>query len=583
MVRHKNVVVPVADRGLEGPTHRSHNSSRSTNRRKVSAVPKGKLFEEPDEPEKKPPKPQIELNLIEPPKNPTIAKLLEIVLGPSYLAGHVRRMPDGSIAKPKLVVTPKASQHTPGSLLVGRLFSIVLVLWSMIGFYFELRGDERILSLLGDPSHYVENAEYNWQLLNWTLYHHNLSALYVHARVNSTFVGPMLYENFTCMYPVRCDAGVEEGGCQGHADDFEYFESAEFLAEQSVIFTNRSDSNATRHYFPWYPAYRHIHDGYNWAKVQRRVNSSGPANASVDWTPEVDELGRPTNEEDIEFQCDVISRDGSLGLMEDLAAFLGNRTLDEFLGIPKGEFDVQIEEEHFTFRYYFGAASQCQKDNDDAVACLNHSAHPPYICGYSFDCYAVELPDDEYELYANTYCNTLKPTTCLLESTIFLCELRIMPYTPPANYNASSSIGIFVDSTATASNVSRYVDLILANYSQVWATPFSTLKYWEVGTWSSNLRKTGSDLKVANDTNSSQPDVWITSPAGSFQACMAVPSTSIDLTWCYTNSEFLMAGLDRGEGRPWFLYVRLPHHICFENSNVRLRNCRVVPDRGILE
>ncbi len=57
----------------------------------------------------------------------------------------------------------------------------------------------------------------------------------------------------------------------------------------------------------------------------------------------------------------------------------------------------------------------------------------------------MTLPEYEYEFYANSYCNELKPGACLLTSTTFLCEIRHLDYDPPDNYNANESIGIFVD------------------------------------------------------------------------------------------------------------------------------------------
>ncbi len=46
-----------------------------------------------------------------------------------------------------------------------------------------------------------------------------------------------------------------------------------------------------------------------------------------------------------------------------------------------------VIENIFSYRYYFSAENECAK-HDDPDACLNHTDHPPYICGFSTYCYA---------------------------------------------------------------------------------------------------------------------------------------------------------------------------------------------------
>ena len=146
----------------------------------------------------------------------------------------------------------------------------------------------------------------------------------------------------------------------------------------------------------------------------------------------------------------------------------------------------------------------------------------------------------------------------------------------------------------------QYAALRAGNYTQVWETPFSNLHYWEAGSWAKGasphiLRRTGADIydaisnQTANETqqvrnilciylrcmNANFPALphfleatrmWVRcgrliikialnipkqmkpSPEGPFSDCLAVPSTAIKLTWCYTNDDTLMAGLDRGDG-----------------------------------
>ena len=318
---------------------------------------------------KRPPKPKVQLDLIDPPANAGLAKLLEFALGPNYLAGHVRRMPDGTIAKPRLVITPKASQHPAGSLVAGQFVSLLLIVWTLAGLWLELMGDERLLLQLGDPAKVVENVEYNSRLVNSSeMLDDNHTGLYLTGWVNASATGsnaPIVYANFTCMRPVRCGTaeaaamGFQTTECTATLDSSAvFFDSTDFLAEKGVVFVNRSSAaNTTEHVFPWYPSYQQIHDGYNWAKIRRTINTTVKPGDSIPtrWEPEVDEWGDPINPEDQFFTCssldDVGSRDGSLGLMADLQAFLGNRTLNEFLGIPEGEFDVEIQEFHYTFRY----------------------------------------------------------------------------------------------------------------------------------------------------------------------------------------------------------------------------------------
>ena len=236
-------------------------------------------------------------------------------------------------------------------------------------------------------------------------------------------------------------------------------------------------------------------------------------------------------------------------------------------------------------------------------------------CGrFTFDCYAVALPEDEYEFYADTYCNTLRPPTCLLESTIFLCELREIPYDFPDNFDANNPIGIDIfgavgvardtnvsGSTTTPSTKStsafdgdssgEWALLLAVNYSAQWNAPFSNLRYWEVARWTQpKLRKTGDDMLVLvnvttnstvnvttvapmleNDTFASSSnsnasakhvvhtsqqletltileEMLVPSVAGPWRDCVAFPSTAIDLTWCLTNKDAFMTGLDRGIG-----------------------------------
>jgi hypothetical protein len=220
---------------------------------------------EPEKPtEKRPPKPEVELGLIDPPANRALARALEILLGESYLAGEVRRMPDGSIAQPRLHVTPKASQHPVGTLIGGQFLAMLLVLWTLVGAYLELAGDERLLAQLGDPVRYVPNAVYTKRLANESVREANFSGLYVMGWQANSSAGngaraPIVYRNFTCMRPVLCGTaeadkgGFEDGECADLLPGMRgvFFESTEFLAERGVVFANRSLANVSEHVFPW--------------------------------------------------------------------------------------------------------------------------------------------------------------------------------------------------------------------------------------------------------------------------------------------------------------------------------------------
>jgi hypothetical protein len=271
MVRNKGAVVPVTmGAKVGGPaTPQSSPASRSASNRffAMAGFPTT-ASGEPEKPkEKRPPKPEVELGLIDPPSNRALARALEVLLGESYLAGEVRRMPDGSIAQPRVHVTPKASQHPPGTLIAGQLVAMLLVLWTLVGVYFELAGDERLLAQLGDPARYVPNAVYMSRLVNETVREANFSGLYVtgwqpsnrSAGSSGTLHAPLVYHNFTCMRPVLCGTaeaeagGFEEGECAGLLPGARgvFFESTEFLAERGVVFANRSLANVSEHVFPW--------------------------------------------------------------------------------------------------------------------------------------------------------------------------------------------------------------------------------------------------------------------------------------------------------------------------------------------
>ena len=148
MVRNKNVVVPVTQgQQVAGPnSNRGGKTSPSGQRRflqvfenSAGTTDTAKAGEQKrdgaDSKIKRPPKPQVELGLIDPPQNRTLKRLLEVLLGDSYLAGHVRRLPDGTIAKPRLVVTPKASQHSIGALIAGQILPLLLVVWTLVGLW----------------------------------------------------------------------------------------------------------------------------------------------------------------------------------------------------------------------------------------------------------------------------------------------------------------------------------------------------------------------------------------------------------------------------------------------------------------
>lgn len=507
---------------------------------------------------KRPPKPQIELNLIDPPQNYRLAKLFTVLLGSSYLAGSVRRKPGGQVAKPRTVITPKAAQFEVGKLVLGQLLSFLFFTWTIVGLYFELIADERVLSMLGETTAYVENAEFNFDLVSEEEYNNNFSGLFATGWVNASYSGPLIYKNFTCMTPIKCNSEASKALpiCQDVVDEEQFlFHSSEWLAKGGVSFGNQSESNenVTMHVFPWYPMYKVIHEGYNWANVRRGANGSHEKDIiyTQNWEPEFDASGNPLNPEDQYFECAADLKTGSNGLLDNFDIFLGNQTLNDFLGIPEGEYDAPpVVPDIYSYRYYFGAENECSKHNNDPSECLNHTNHPPYICGFSSNCYAVELPDEEYQLYANTYCNDLKVISCSVDSTIFLCELRDDAYTPPDTYRANSSIGTYIDLTEV--NATEYLLLRQGNYSIEWSTPFSTLEYWEFGNWTLNdPRRTGDDLLVTiNASNGTFK--WISNPAGSFKDCIATPSTSIEMTWCETNDGSWMIGLDRGEAE--YLY-----------------------------
>ena len=209
MVRNKGVkVIPVATAVtafVKGPHKRAGNGHVAASSKQSAASSKPSVAQLMKVPEKRPPKPKIELDLIDPPKNKSLARMLELVLGPSYLAGFVRRNPDGTIAKPKLVVMPKAAQQKPIHSVLGHLLPFAVMAFAIVGLFFEMQGDERILAQLGDPELYVDGAVYRSDQLSSANISFNGTDIYVSGWLNATASGPLVYNNFTCMRPVMCD------------------------------------------------------------------------------------------------------------------------------------------------------------------------------------------------------------------------------------------------------------------------------------------------------------------------------------------------------------------------------------------
>ena len=322
MVRNKILPVSVKDDGnpIHGPIGNRHpqKSRHQDGYAAAKAKLEGKFevrefLEQPKE--KRPPKPAIEQDLIDLPNNPSARAALNFILGKNWHVGQVRMMPDGTMAKPRLQVLPKAIQGTPFRLIAGQLLGFIIFWWTIVGIWYELDGDERILAQLGDPELYIPNASYDDALAEAVAANitESTDALYVTAWVNTSYSGPIIYTNFTCMRPVRCDsptaldlhrcASQEEGGVDN--SDVTLLENYEWLAKGGAVFGNRSSANFTPHYFPWYPNYKFLHDGYNWAQVVRTGQTETEADTSSadkggveTWTPEVDEWGEPTNPED---------------------------------------------------------------------------------------------------------------------------------------------------------------------------------------------------------------------------------------------------------------------------------------------
>jgi hypothetical protein len=369
MVRNKKRVVPVladvSPTAMDSPTKRGSFVAFAE---AAGAIGKSASSEPSSEPitAEKPPKPQLELDLINPPRNYTLARSLVLLLGDSYLAGEIRRNPDGTAAKPRLVIMPKASQHPTWQLVLGQLTALVLMLWTVVGLRYEVAGDERLLSLLGNPAAYFDGVAQPYSAAAATpeqlAGEGNFSGLYVTGWANTTYSGPLVYRNFTCLQPVRCDtdenralpecAGVaatasaaspaaavdEEKGdapVAAVADAPLVFVSSQALARGGVLFGNQTDPNAPEYRFPWYPLYFVIHEGYNWARVQRpAAETKGADNLTIavaSWTPSAADMRADA----AVAECPQVDQHGSPGLLSYLEEFLGNRSLNDFLGIPE--------------------------------------------------------------------------------------------------------------------------------------------------------------------------------------------------------------------------------------------------------